>query len=126
MANGLVISVVPQFTDSVRGTLSDYSLARGLDQSVFRAMLAKMGVSMIAGETDLASLSEGQKRKVLLAASISENADIYIWDEPLNYVDIPTRVQLEEAIGRYKPTMVFTEHENAFVRNVSTSVLSLS
>lgn len=126
VANGLVISVVPQFTDSVRGTLADYSLARGLDQSVFRAMLAKMGVSMIAGETDLTSLSEGQKRKVLLAASISENADIYIWDEPLNYVDIPTRVQLEDAIGRYMPTMVFTEHESAFVRNVSTSVLSLS
>ncbi|MBO4360521.1 MAG: ABC-F family ATP-binding cassette domain-containing protein [Eubacteriaceae bacterium] len=126
VASGLVLSIVPQFTDTVKGTLSDYAALRGLDRSVFRAMLSKMGVSMLEGETDLGSLSEGQKRKILLAASISENADIYLWDEPLNYVDIPTRVQLEDAIIKYAPTMVFSEHETAFVRNVSTVELSLS
>ena len=38
----------------------------------------------------------------------------------LNYVDIPTRIQLEEAITKYSPTMVFCEHESAFVRNIAT------
>ena len=40
--------------------------------------------------------SEGQKKKVLLAKSLSEPANLFIWDEPLNYVDILSRVQLEE------------------------------
>ena len=125
IASGLVFSRVPQFTDSVKGPLREFAADRGLDQSVFRAMLSKTGVDPTEGETDLSELSEGQKRKVLLAASVSESADIYFWDEPLNYVDIPTRIQLEEAILKYSPTMVFCEHESAFVRNIATSVLEL-
>ena len=120
VASGLEFSFVPQFTDSVSGTLNDYALARKLEPSIFRAMLSKMGVEAGDGETELSELSEGQKRKVLLAASVSESADIYFWDEPLNYVDIPTRIQLEEAIMKYSPTMVFCEHESAFVRNIAT------
>ncbi|MBQ1465761.1 MAG: ABC-F family ATP-binding cassette domain-containing protein [Eubacteriaceae bacterium] len=120
VASGLEFSFVPQFTDSVSGTLNDYALARKLEPSIFRAMLSKMGVKAGDGEAELSELSEGQKRKVLLAASVSESADIYFWDEPLNYVDIPTRIQLEEAIMKYSPTMVFCEHESAFVRNIAT------
>ena len=51
---------------------------------------------------DIQDFSGGQKKKVLIAKSISEQANIYIWDEPLNYIDILTREQIEEAILNYK------------------------
>ena len=70
-------------------------------------------------------MSEGQKKKVLIAKSISEQAHIYIWDEPLNYIDILTRIQIEEAILKYKPTIIFVEHEETFIKKVATKVIQV-
>ena len=52
-------------------------------------------------EKNIDSYSEGQKKKVLIAKSICEQANIYIWDEPLNYIDIYSRMQIEALIKKY-------------------------
>ncbi len=78
-----------------------------------------MGFTNSEFESDISKMSEGQKKKVLIAKSISEPANIYIWDEPLNYIDILTRIQIEEAILKYKPTLIFVEHDEAFVKKSS-------
>ena len=70
-------------------------------------------------------MSEGQKKKVLIAKSISEKANIYIWDEPLNYIDILTRIQIEEAILKYRPTIIFVEHDETFIQKIATKVIKL-
>ena len=49
-----------------------------IDESIFKAMLSKMGFSKLDFETSLEEMSEGQKKKVLIAKSISEQANIYI------------------------------------------------
>ena len=62
-------------------------------------------------------MSEGQKKKVLIAKkNISEQANIYIWDEPLNYIDILTREQIEDVILNCNPTIIFVEHDEKFYR----------
>ena len=66
-----------------------------------------------------------QKKKVLIAKSISEQANIYIWDEPLNYIDILTREQIEEMILNYKPTMIFVEHDERFIEKIATKVVEV-
>ena len=88
-------------------------------------MLSKMGFSNNDFEKDIRELSEGQKKKVLLAKSITESANIYIWDEPLNYIDILTRIQIEEVILKYKPTLIFVEHDETFINNVATKIINL-
>ena len=88
-------------------------------------MLSKMGFSNSDFEKHIEEMSEGQKKKVLIAKSISENANIYIWDEPLNYIDILTRLQIEEAILKYQPTMIFIEHDDTFIKNVAKKVIKL-
>ena len=88
-------------------------------------MLSKMGFSTIDFDKDISNMSEGQKKKVLIAKSVSEQANIYIWDEPLNYVDILTRMQIEEAILKYTPTLIFVEHDETFVENIATKVMYL-
>ena len=65
------------------------------------------------------------KKKVLIAKSISEQANIYIWDEPLNYIDILTREQIEDALLKYKPTLIFVEHDETFIEKVATKIISL-
>ena len=74
----------------------------------------------------LLSINTGKrKKKVLIAKSISEQANIYIWDEPLNYIDILTRIQIEEAILKYKPTLIFVEHDKTFIEKVATKIINL-
>ena len=88
-------------------------------------MLVKMGFSNSEFNKDIKQMSEGQKKKILIAKSISEQANFYIWDEPLNYIDILTRIQIEEAILKYKPTLIFVEHDETFIKKISTKVIEL-
>lgn len=125
-ANELKISYVPQNTDELQGKLKLFARENKVDESIFKAMLSKMGFSKTDFEIDIKKMSEGQKKKVLIAKSISENANIYVWDEPLNYIDILTRIQIEEAILKYEPTIIFVEHDETFVKHVANKVIKLS
>lgn len=124
-ANDIKISYVSQSTEQLKGSLKEYARQNKIDESIFKAMLSKMGFTNLEFESDISKMSEGQKKKVLIAKSISEPANIYIWDEPLNYIDILTRIQIEEAILKYKPTLIFVEHDETFVKNVATKVMKL-
>lgn len=125
IANDLKISYVSQSTEHLKGDLKTYARENQVDESIFKAMLSKMGFSKIDFETDIKDMSEGQKKKVLIAKSISEQANIYIWDEPLNYIDILTRIQIEDAILKYMPTLVFVEHDEAFIEKVATKIIRI-
>lgn len=125
VSNDLKISYVSQTTDFLNGTLKTFASKEKVDEGIFKAMLSKMGISKSEFDKDISKMSEGQKKKVLIAKSISESANLYIWDEPLNYIDILTRIQIEEAILKYKPTIIFVEHDEMFVKNVATKMIKL-
>lgn len=84
-----------------------------------------MGLERVQFEKDLADYSAGQKKKVLLARSLCEQAHLYVWDEPLNYLDIYARMQIEALLRRFTPTMLFVEHDGAFREAVATKVVTL-
>lgn len=69
--------------------------------------------------------SEGQKKKVLIAASLLTPAHLYIWDEPLNYIDVFSRMQIEKLLLHYQPTMLFVEHDIKFRETIATSEISM-
>ena len=121
----LKISYVSQITDEVKGTISEYARQEGVDEGIFRAMLQKLGVDKDKLDKDLADLSEGQKKKVMIARSITDDSEIYIWDEPLNYLDIQSREQIENMIIKYQPTMLFIEHDEVFINKIATKVIEL-
>ena len=125
IVNDLKISYVSQSTEYLRGNLKDFARENRLDESIFKAMLIKMGLSKSNFDINIQNLSEGQKKKILIAKSISERANIYIWDEPLNYIDIITREQIEESILNYEPTLIFVEHDETFIKKVATKVIKL-
>lgn len=119
------ISYVSQTTEEVKGTISEYARKNSVDEGIFRAMLQKLGVDKDKLEKDLADLSEGQKKKVMIARSITDDSEIYIWDEPLNYLDIQSREQIENMIIKYQPTMLFIEHDDVFINKIATKVIEL-
>lgn len=125
LAPGLKVSYVPQDTSFLRGSLGDFILERGIDESLFKAILRKLGFSREQFGRNLEDFSGGQKKKALIAASLCEQAHLYIWDEPLNFVDIDSRLQIEELLRSFAPTMIFVEHDRAFQEAVATKVISL-
>ena len=125
IGSGLVISYVPQDTSHLRGSLSDFARQSGIDESLFKTILRKMDFERIQFEKDMSDLSEGQKKKVLIAGSLCEHAHLYIWDEPLNFIDLYSRMQIEQLITEFSPTMIFVEHDSAFRTSAATKVLQL-
>ncbi len=123
--NGLKISYVSQDASNLRGSLSDLARSSGTEESLLLAMLAKLDVPKLQTEKDLSSLSAGQKKKVLLAKSICEPAHLHIWDEPMNYIDVISRMQIEELLLQFRPTILFVEHDKAFCENVATKIIRL-
>ena len=123
--NDLKISYVSQSTEDVKDDLKTFARENQIDEGIFKAMLVKMGLSQSDFDTNIQDMSEGQKKKVLIAKSITEQADIYIWDEPLNYIDILTREQIEEAILKYKPTIIFVEHDERFIDKIATKKIDI-
>ena len=118
--SGLVISYVSQSTDRLRGSLTDFARERGLDGTRFRTILRKLDFPREQFERDLAEYSSGQKKKVLLAASLCDQAHLYVWDEPLNFIDVISRMQVEELLLEHRPTLLFVEHDARFCDAVAT------
>lgn len=75
---------------------------------------------------DMSCLSEGQKKKILIAASLCEKAHLYIWDEPLNFIDVLSREQIEELLLESCPTLLFVEHDDFFRERIATHTVDLS
>ncbi|MEK8126693.1 Lsa family ABC-F type ribosomal protection protein [Paenibacillus filicis] len=121
----LKISYVSQDTSQLQGNLTDYAKEHGIDESLFKSILRKLDFSRIQFEKDISAYSGGQKKKVLIARSLCENVHLHIWDEPLNFIDIMSRMQIEELLLEYSPTILFVEHDREFCQNIATKVIEL-
>ena len=125
VGSGLTISLVTQDAAHLKGKLSDLARNSGIEESLFLAMLAKLDVPKSQMEKDMSSLSAGQKKKVLIAKSLCEKAHLHIWDEPMNYIDVISRMQIENLLLEYAPTILFVEHDKTFCENVATKTVAL-
>lgn len=120
-----IISYIPQDTSHLNGSLSDYAERYNVDESLFKAILRKLGFERIQFEKNMEDFSEGQKKKTLIARSLCEKAHLYIWDEPLNFIDIYSRMQIEELLLTYSPTIIFVEHDREFREKIATKIITL-
>ncbi len=124
--SNLMISYVSQNTDALYGTLSDYAKINKIEESLFKAILRKLNFSREQFEKEIQYFSGGQKKKVLIAKSLCQPSHLLVWDEPLNFVDIISRMQLEELLLEYEPTMLFAEHDQTFRERIATKTIELS
>ncbi|WP_230266982.1 ribosomal protection-like ABC-F family protein [Allobaculum fili] len=119
----LIISWVPQDSSFLKGTLREFAEESKIDESLFKSILRKLGFDRTQFEVRMEDFSAGQKKKVLIARSLCESAHLYIWDEPLNYIDIESREQIEALIQEYHPAMLLVEHDLAFQHAVADEIV---
>ncbi|EJV62276.1 MULTISPECIES: Lsa family ABC-F type ribosomal protection protein [Bacillus] len=125
LGTGLTISYVQQDTSHLKGSLSDFIEEHKIDETLFKSILRKMDFDRIQFEKDISHYSGGQKKKLLIAKSLCKKAHMYIWDEPLNFIDIYSRMQIEELIQQFNPTMIIVEHDKAFQQTIATKTISM-
>ncbi|MDD3414266.1 MAG: ABC-F type ribosomal protection protein [Lachnospiraceae bacterium] len=125
VSSGLIISYINQDTSFLHGDSKQFCRERGLEESLFCALLRQMDMERVQFMKQLEDFSEGQKKKVMIAASLMTPAHIYIWDEPLNYIDVFTRMQIEELLLSYLPTMIIVDHDIQFQEKIATRVVEM-
>ncbi|MCR4648229.1 MAG: ATP-binding cassette domain-containing protein [Lachnospiraceae bacterium] len=125
VAGGLVISYISQDTSFLKGTLKKYCLENNLDETLLYAILHRLDFEKTQYLKNMEDFSEGQKKKVLVASSLITPAHLYIWDEPLNYIDVFSRMQIEKLILDFKPTMLLVEHDIKFREKIATKTVEL-
>ena len=109
-----------------KGSLRIYLKDETIDETKFRNIMGVLGASGNLFERPLESFSKGELKKVELCKSFLEPYDLLIWDEPLNYLDVLSREQIEIVILKHKPTMIFTEHDKIFIEKIATHIIKLN
>lgn len=125
LPNEIIISYCSQDTSMLCGTIKEYAAQNKIDETLFMALLRKLDFSRVQFEKRIEDYSGGQKKKVLLAGSLCKQAHLYIWDEPLNFIDVFSRMQIEELILKFKPTMILVEHDKTFIEHTATKIIKL-
>lgn len=125
VGGGVSISYVPQDASGLKGKLKDFAQRRNVELSIFMSVLRQMDFERMQFDKDISEYSDGQKKKVMIAASLCTKAHLYIWDEPLNYIDVFSRMQIERLILKFQPTLLFVEHDRYFQKNIATKVVEL-
>ena len=121
----LKISYLAQSAEHLYGSLDEHINRYGLDHTLFKTILRKLDFSRAQFEKDMQHFSDGQKKKVLLASSLCQSAHIFIWDEPLNFIDVYSRMQVERLLLDFKPTILFVEHDQNFYKNIASKIVHL-
>lgn len=112
------ISYLPQET-KIRGTIGQVAEKEQYDVERVFSNLRKLGFERELFNDPIESMSQGQKRKVSLAISLSQEANLYLWDEPFNYLDVITRDQIITAIQKQHPTMLLIDHDIGLIDEIA-------
>lgn len=123
-ANNLKISYLAQDNDLV-GDIRQIAVDKKIEPELVFSNLRKLGFERYLFEQPVEQMSQGQRRKVALALSLSQEANLYFWDEPLNYLDVITRQQIIDAIKKQQPSMLLIDHDQDLIDSVATKKVIL-
>lgn len=130
MQNGLRVTYLPQnpeFPD--KATVLSY-VADGkqhqdwMTESEAKTVLNHLGIR--EHDALIAQLSGGQKKRVALARTLVNPADVLILDEPTNHIDNEMAMWLEDYLNRFKGVVVMVTHDRYFLDRVTNKILEIS
>ena len=91
-------------------------------EKIVENLLTRLGLPI---DDDIASLSGGLKRRVLLAQALASQPDVLLLDEPTNHLDLDAILWLEEFLLGWSGTLVFITHDRVFLQRLATRIIEL-
>lgn len=126
---GLRVTYLPQSPKFLEhATVLSY-VADGADgadwgrESEAKNALNRLGITDHHEEID--HLSGGQKKRVALARTLVNPADVLILDEPTNHIDNEMAVWLEEYLNQWKGAIIMVTHDRYFLDRVTNKILEI-
>jgi ATPase subunit of ABC transporter with duplicated ATPase domains len=104
------------------GDLGGYELESKWDQAAARSV--KTPIKDFSTRL-VSELSGGERKRLVLDLLLSSGADVLLLDEPDNYLDIPTRLWLEDAIRSCKSTILMVSHDRTLLERVTTKIIAI-
>ena len=108
-----------------QGFLNDLLKKNKINENKFKYILSFFDIGEEYFKRPIETFSQGEKKKIDIARAFSSENHIFIWDEPLNFMDILFRTQLEDAILKFEPTIIFVEHDESFGKKISNKILDM-
>lgn len=90
-----------------------------------KRVLIGLGYTEEWWQQDAATLSGGQKTRLMLASALVRNPDFLILDEPTNHLDIVMTEWLESYLREFKGGLLIVSHDRAFLDNVAQRILEM-
>ena len=108
-----------------QGRIQDEIEAAGAWDVEARVTMAMDALRLPPGQTDVKSLSGGERRRVALCRLLLRAPELLLLDEPTNHLDAETVAWLERFLADYPGTVVAVTHDRYFLDNVAGWILEL-
>ena len=124
IGDGLGIDEMDQVL-AEQGRLQDRIDATGTWELDSRLEMAMDALRVPPGDTDVKTLSGGERRRVALCRLLLRSPDLLLLDEPTNHLDAESVAWLEHFLQGYAGTVVAVTHDRYFLDNVAGWILEL-
>ncbi len=113
-------------TRSILDNLADRAAVvdTGSGATLAHVYLTRFGFPVDQQGRIAATLSGGERNRLLLAKAMLSPADLLVLDEPTNDLDIPTLQNLEEALMGFGGSLLLVSHDRFFLDQVATHTLA--
>ncbi len=125
--NKLKVSHKPQYVDKIPKAISgkvSQLLEKVNERKVLGKLVEELELKRIWNRP-LEVLSGGELQRVAVAATLSREADVYLFDEPSSYLDVKQRLQVAKSIRSLKEqqkTIIVAEHDLAIIDYLSDQI----
>jgi ATPase subunit of ABC transporter with duplicated ATPase domains len=127
--HNVVVGLLDQHYESLdraSSVLANFTMLAPMPETDARTLLAKFDLGADDVGRTVATLSPGERSRLLLAVLMARGANVLVLDEPTNDLDIEAQEQLELALSGFAGTLLVVSHDREFMGNVGiTRVLEM-
>jgi ATPase subunit of ABC transporter with duplicated ATPase domains len=119
---GVVVGRLEQAREQLQDAdtvLEAFMAATGMLVPEARTLLAKFGIGAEHVHRPAASLSPGERTRLVLALLMANGSNCIVLDEPTNHLDLPAIEQLEQALATFEGTVLLVSHDRSLLANIT-------
>jgi ATP-binding cassette subfamily F protein 3 len=111
-----------EFTNLTHSALEIIQTSAALNDTDARTFLHKFLISGDDSLRPVRELSYGERARLLLATLVVKGCNFLLLDEPINHLDIPSRLQFELALHQFEGTVLMVVHDRYFIQRYASQV----